>query len=311
MVLAAGLGTRLLPLTRDRAKPSLSFVGKPILSWVLDGLADAGVTDAVVNLHHAPRSILDVLRSRGDAPPRVTTSDETAEVLGTGGALVPVRATFRDGGDFFVVNGDCVHAIDYGALLRAHEASGASATLAVRGRGEPGFRSLLCSPDDEVTDFGVPTRGTPDERHYLSVQVVAPRLLDALPTDRRVFGSLSDWYPLARRAGHRIRVLETEAEWHGVDSRELYLRATRDWLAARGRDAFIAPGADVHPTARVLEGSAVHAGCRVGAGAVLRGTALLEACVVGEAAELRGCLVGPGSCVPAGTRLLDETVVAP
>src|SRR5689334_4460955 len=116
MVLAAGKATRLRPLTNAIAKPALPFFGRAILDRVLDGLADAGVTEATVNLHHAPLTVRDLVGARGDALPVVSFSDESAELLGTGGALVPVRGRFESERELLLVNGDCVHAIDYSTI---------------------------------------------------------------------------------------------------------------------------------------------------------------------------------------------------
>lgn len=309
MVLAAGHGSRLLPLTRALAKPALPFVGRAILDRVLDGLVDAGVEEAIVNLHHAPASVRDLVEARGTAPPRVIWSDETEGLLGTGGALMPVRDLFEDD-DFLLVNGDCIHSLSYGALLADHRASGASATLAVLPRPAADFGVLLVDESGLVTSFGRPREGRPGERHFLSAQVVSPSLLTTLPSGPpRAFGSFGEWYPRAAAEGHVFRAFEMEAEWHAVDTRDRYLDATRQWLAVRGGQPLVEDGARVSPAARIGEGCAIHGGCVVERSAILHETVLLPGARVGEAAELRRCLVGPGHEVPAGTRH-EESVLA-
>lgn len=310
MVLAAGLGTRLLPLTRDVAKPALPFVGVPILGRVLDGLAEAGVEEAVVNLHHAPDSIRAVVAARGSALPRVRFSDETALLLGSAGALVPPRAWLEEAGEFLLVNADCVHAVDYEAAVRSHRATGASATLVSRARGEAPFRALVVDGEGRIVRWGDEVRGLPGERHFLSVQVVSSRLLEHLPAEPRPLSTFVDWYPRAAEAGHVFRVVESDAEWHGLDSRELYLDATRDWLARRGRASWIAAQAAVGAGAVLERGSAVHAGARVGAGARLSGTVLLPGAVVGAGAVVEDCLLGPDAVVPAEGRASGRIVAS-
>src|SRR6202020_1210023 len=86
MVLAAGLGLRMRPLTDHMPKPLVSVAGRPLLDHVLDKLADAGVTEGVVNVHYLPDQIINHVASR--ARPRVIISDERDEVLGTGGGVV-------------------------------------------------------------------------------------------------------------------------------------------------------------------------------------------------------------------------------
>src|SRR3954469_23614179 len=103
MVLAAGLGLRMRPLTEHLPKPLVSVAGRPLLDHVLDKLTEAGVTDAVVNVHYLPDQIIDHVASR--TLPRVTISDERDQVLGTGGGVV--KALPLLGLDpFFHVNSD-------------------------------------------------------------------------------------------------------------------------------------------------------------------------------------------------------------
>ena len=103
MVLAAGLGLRMRPLTEKMPKPLVSVAGQPLLDHVLDKLAQAGVTEAVVNVHYLPDQIIDHVASR--KRPRVIISDERDQVLGTGGGVVKARPLLGDA-PFFHVNSD-------------------------------------------------------------------------------------------------------------------------------------------------------------------------------------------------------------
>src|SRR4051794_16904082 len=101
MVLAAGLGLRMRPLTDHMPKPLVRVAGQPLLNHVLDKLATAGVTEAVVNVHYLPDQIIDHTATR--SRPRVTISDERDQVLGTGGAVVKALPLLGDR-PFFHVN---------------------------------------------------------------------------------------------------------------------------------------------------------------------------------------------------------------
>ena len=103
MVLAAGLGLRMRPLTERMPKPMVPVAGKPLLDHVLDKLADAGVGEAVVNVHYLPDQIIDHVAHR--SRPRVIISDERDEVLGTGGAVVKALPLLGDA-PFFHLNAD-------------------------------------------------------------------------------------------------------------------------------------------------------------------------------------------------------------
>ena len=103
MVLAAGFGLRMRPLTERMPKPLVTVAGKPLLDHVLDKLADAGVNDAVVNVHYLPDQIIDHVKGR--ARPRITISDERDAVLGTGGGVVKALPLLGDA-PFFHLNAD-------------------------------------------------------------------------------------------------------------------------------------------------------------------------------------------------------------
>jgi N-acetyl-alpha-D-muramate 1-phosphate uridylyltransferase len=103
MVLAAGLGLRMRPLTETLPKPLVSVAGKPLLDHVLDRLADAGVTEAVVNVHYLPDQIIAHTATR--SRPRVIISDERNEVLGTGGGVVKALPLLGPA-PFFHINSD-------------------------------------------------------------------------------------------------------------------------------------------------------------------------------------------------------------
>src|SRR3569832_2192688 len=104
MVLAAGLGTRMRPLTDTKPKPLVPVAGKPLLDHVLDRLADAGVERAVVNVHYLAEQIIAHTKSR--TTPRVTISDERGLLLGTGGG---VKARPELGAaPFFHINSDTI-----------------------------------------------------------------------------------------------------------------------------------------------------------------------------------------------------------
>src|SRR6187401_2158716 len=104
MVMAAGLGTRMRPLTETRPKPMVRVAGKPLIDHALDRLAAAGIARAVVNVHHFPEVVEAHLRSR--AVPQVSISDERALLLETGGGMVSAQAQLPD--PFFCVNSDII-----------------------------------------------------------------------------------------------------------------------------------------------------------------------------------------------------------
>ena len=130
MILAAGYGTRLWPLTIDRAKPAIPFLGRPLVGYVAEYLARHGFREIAVNLHHEGESVRAALGDGTRFGVRLEYFEEP-EILGPGGALDNARA-WLEGGTFVVVNGKIATDIDLGAALRAHRNAQAVATLVLR-----------------------------------------------------------------------------------------------------------------------------------------------------------------------------------
>jgi NDP-sugar pyrophosphorylase family protein len=130
MILAAGYGTRLWPLTIDRAKPAIPFMGRPLVGYTAEYLARFGCDEVAVNLHHQPESVRAALGDGRAYGVRLVYFDEPV-ILGTSGALDNARA-FLARDTFVVVNGKIATSIDLGAALTTHRRTGALATLVLR-----------------------------------------------------------------------------------------------------------------------------------------------------------------------------------
>src|SRR5215208_6341707 len=130
MILAAGYGTRLWPLTIDRTKPAIPFMGRPLIGYVAEYLAGHGFDDIVVNLHHQPASVRAALGDGGEFGVRFHYVEEPV-ILGTSGAIGNARHLL-DGDAFVVINGKLATDIDLREALATHRRTGALATLVLR-----------------------------------------------------------------------------------------------------------------------------------------------------------------------------------
>ena len=133
MIFAAGLGSRLRPLTDERPKALVELNGKPLITGVIEKLAAAGVTEIVVNLHHFADELRQYL-AKNDFGLPIHFSDEKKLLLDTGGGLKKAAEFFKDGGPFFAYNVDILTDIDLTKLYHQHLENKALATLAVRKR---------------------------------------------------------------------------------------------------------------------------------------------------------------------------------
>jgi MurNAc alpha-1-phosphate uridylyltransferase len=187
MILAAGLGTRLGPITRDTPKALVDIHGAPILEHIARRLIAAGADHIIINVHHHAQRIIDFVRSRDDFGVRVSISHEVDAPLETGGGLLHARPLFRRDASFFLHNVDVLCDADLNAMYAAHVGSGALATLAVNTR--PTSRLLLfdenglCGRMSAGGGAGAEvhsTGGDPRALAFAGIHVISPPLLDMI-----------------------------------------------------------------------------------------------------------------------------------
>lgn len=295
LVLTAGLGTRLRPLTTYRAKPAMPVGAEPLVGRILQQLAAAGITDVVLNLHHLPATITREVGDGSQYDVRVRYSWEQPTVLGSGGG--PRHALpLLDADTLLIVNGDTLCDLPIRALWDAHVAGGALVTLGLMPHPEPGRYGGVTVADDRVAGIavrvdgggqphGVPTpvaegpvtgfvprTSTVPSVHFPGLQVVHRSALAHLP-DNTPASSVGGVYD------HLIA--ERRGAVHGVV------------FAARFED--VGTVDDYRRTCRALAGD--------GAGNVVAPTARIAA-----SATLRDTIVWPGACVPDHCTL-DRVIV--
>jgi mannose-1-phosphate guanylyltransferase len=277
MVLAAGLGTRLKPLTDARAKPLVPVGDRPALAHVLDRLRGAGATPIVVNAHHRAGDV----RAFVEAQPAGVAVSEERDLLGTAGGLSHARALLGEG-DVLVWNADILADVDVRGLVEAHAAGDATATLLVQplaaGTGSVGLDESGRIVRLRRERFGMEASGG----EFLGVHVLGAALRARLPAQG---GLVEDVFVPAMARGETLRARLHLGAWHDVGTLAAYLAANRAWLAAHGLASWVGPGARVDP-AVTLEG------CVVGAGAVVEGSGVLSACVVWPGAHAVAPLQG-------------------
>jgi mannose-1-phosphate guanylyltransferase len=262
MVLAAGLGTRLLPLSALRAKPLVPIGDRPALAHVLERLRAGGVDRVVVNAHHHRAEVVAFARAQ---PGDVAVSEEQ-DLLGTAGGIAHARHLLGDG-DVLVWNADILAAVDAHALVEAHERGGAEATLVVqrlpRGQGSVGLDASGRVVRLRQERFGDEASGG----EFLGVHVIGAALRVGLPARG---GLIEDVYVPAMARGAPIRAFFHDGSWHDVGTVAAYLEANLAWLTSRGMASFVGSGARVAPGVS-LDRSVVGSGARVdGSGALVR-----------------------------------------
>jgi mannose-1-phosphate guanylyltransferase len=256
MVLCAGLGTRLRPLTEWRAKPMVPVGDAPAVDHVLARVAHVPIR--VVNVHHRPGDL-----ERWAAGSDVSVSHEV-DLLGTAGGVAHARALLGEG-DVLVWNGDILSELDAPALIAAHAGAGAAATLAVRPRAASttGQGNVGLSADGRVVRlrdarFGDELRSA----DFLGVHVVSRALREELPAKGCLVG---DVYIPALARGVPIAAHVVDAPFVDIGTISDYVAANHAWLARRREHAWAAPDASVNAA---IDGSIVGARTRIDAPAL-------------------------------------------
>jgi mannose-1-phosphate guanylyltransferase len=307
MVLGAGLGTRLRPLTEELAKPACPVLGRPLIEFPLSRLANLNPRTVVVNLHHLP----DTLRARLDPPPfglPIETIYEP-EILGTGGGLKNARAVLAGAEAIVLLNGDTICEADLRELVADHLASEALATLLLLD--DPRVKrygAVEIDDDGAVVDIAG-LRQTPGARRglFAGAHVLSPKIFDLLPT-ADVFCIVREAYlPLLAAKPGAVRGLLTKARFFDLGTPHDYLLAQWALLDDPGDFGFAVDGlASAEPgvfatsplSCRVLTPVLVAAGARVHPEAELGPYVVVGArAEVGPAARLSHAAVWPGAMV--------------
>ena len=229
LILAAGLGTRLRPLTDSRPKALVDVGGRPLLQIAIERLAAAGVEHVVVNTHHMAGMVAGYLASRR-WPCRVEVSDESGHLLDTGGALSFAARLFSGSDDVLVHNVDVLSTVDLAALEACHRGSGNTVTLCVSRRHTS--RLLAFSGEGQLLGrYGGGAEGLPPGAQALAfsgISMVAPRLFGLLPPPGTAFPAIDRYIDLAR-SGERIGRFEHDAAaWLDVGKPET-LKIAEQW----------------------------------------------------------------------------------
>jgi mannose-1-phosphate guanylyltransferase len=309
MVLAAGLGTRLRPITYEIAKPMVPVLDRPVMAHIVDLLERHGVEQIVANLHYFPDPIRDYF---GD---RVAYRFEP-ELLGTAGG-VRNCADLLGEGTFLVISGDALTDIDLSALLASHRERGAIATVAARQ--VPDTREygvVLHDGDGRITGF----QEKPEPQDALSdlgncgIYCLEPAIFDYFPP-RPFVDWAQDVFPALLASSAPFFVHQIEEYWNDVGSLAELRQGTFDALAGELRIEIA--GRELAPGVIVGEGSAIDTleslegpiwigrDVSLGAGVRLRGPIVIgDGASVGEGSALRETIVFPGTEVPASSILI-------
>ncbi len=232
IVLSAGYGTRLWPLTEDRTKPAIPILGKPLVGYVAEYLAGYGIDEIVVNLHHRPESVRRALGDGSRFGVRLHYVEEPV-ILGTSGALDNTREFFERE-TFVVVNGKIITDIDLHAAIETHRRMNALSTLVLLPNVRRERFSVVETENGRVKGFGrMPVAEGPVPLMFTGIHIMEPRILEYVP--RGVFSdSVTDIYPKAMANGEIVAAHIASGRWRELSTLKRYLDINVELLKEEG-----------------------------------------------------------------------------
>ena len=306
MVLAAGLGTRLKPITFELPKPMVPVLDRPVMAHITGLLERQGFDQVIANLHYFPDTIRDYF---GD---RLEYRYEE-ELLGTAGGV-------RNVADFFgedpvvVVSGDALTDIDLNALLERHRTAGGIGTLTVKRVADTReYGVVIHDSDGRIQGF----QEKPDPSEALSelgncgIYCFSPEIFDYFP-DRPFVDWANDVFPVLLENDVAFHVHETEDYWNDVGSLDELRQGTFDALEGRltvettgttiADGLTVGQGTDLAGVAHMEPPVWVGERCRIGEGVRLMGPVVIgDDCSIGSGSALRDSIVFPGTALEDGT----------
>jgi NDP-sugar pyrophosphorylase family protein len=313
VVLAAGEGRRLRPLTLRTPKPLLPVLGRPILEHTLDQLRAIDCEGVAINLHHLGDQIEKRFGFRYRGMPLHYSHEE--RLLGTSGALVPIRDFLSAADLVLVINGDSFCRWPLKRVLRRHRKRRPAVTLLVTRSADPrrfgggvgiDRHDLIVSFQPEES-FGAVKR----RRVFAGLHVLEPDVLARLPAGSSDF--IDDLYLPLLAAGKEILAVSSRRPWEDLGTPRRYLDGVLRAVAGRGprrltgRTSWVSPATRVDRSARVGP-AVVERGVTIGAGAEVKRCLLLPGSGVGRGARISDCIVGFDVEVPADTQVARRMI---
>ena len=301
LVLTAGLGTRLRPLTDVRAKPAIPVAGEPMIRRIIRALVSQSVTDLVLNLHHLPETITTVVGDGSDLGACVRYSWEGPQVLGSaGGPRLALPLLGRD--RFFIINGDTLTDVDLSRVAAAHERYGALVTLALVPNREPErYGGVVLDSNLGVAGFVRRGSSAAGSYHFIGVQMAQADVFRGL-TPHVPASSIGGVYDalIANQPG-TVRGYVCDAAFWDVGTTDDYWRTSLDFLRREGRpETLVGARVRIDPAARVSQ-SILWDDVEVGAGAVV------EDCIVCDCVRIPAGSYHRGEVIVQGTQAMKGT----
>ncbi len=303
-MLAAGQGERLRPLTDFLPKPLMPVRGQSVAARTIEELARAGCEAVAINLFYRGDDIRKALGDEQSGVP-ITYSQET-RLLGTLGALWPLREFLEPADLVVIVNGDSLCRWPIKKLIRRHHRNSSLSTLLVSKRVDPApfGGGITVDKKGKVVSLRskVPTENDQQRRLFMGAHVFSPKLLGRLQQGRSNF--VPDLYEPLIAAGEALGTVCTTRPWHDLGTPRHYLRGVLAWGR---RGGWVSPAAEVASSGKIKR-AVIEGGVRVDEGTEITTALVLQGARIGSGCRVFDSIIGPGVTLPSNTSVEGRLV---
>jgi mannose-1-phosphate guanylyltransferase len=316
MILAAGVGSRLAPITDSLPKPLIPVLGKPVIARIIDLLEGAGFTDLIANTHYLGHKIKQAFSGQ-----IVIRQEDTLSGVAGG---IRVCADFLRAGDdtFAIIMGDALTDLDLDAMLAVHKASGRAATLAVKKVEDTTHFGVVCFDETKrVTSFQEKPKPAEALSNWANtgVYLFEPAVLDWIPSakDAPVYDVASDLFPSLLKNNVEVGIFETDAYWADLGTHAQYRQTLADCLEGKFKVqisgqkyswGYLGEGTQMGAGCFIKGKAYIGENCRIGR-AIIKGNVIIEDnCVIEDDVVIEDSLILSGSIIRSGCRVRDTNI---
>lgn len=327
MVLAAGFGTRLQPLTHVLPKPMFPVLGRPLLSHTFDILESANITDVAVNVHHLPDFIINYFEKQKLHDLNLHFSREE-KILGTAGGIKKMEG-FLEGGPFILINSDIITDIKLDKVIDFHKKNNSKLTLVVRQDIFPEqYDSIKICKDGRIVHFvGASSMNIPGNTTrvmFTGIQIIEPEIFKRIP-EGQFCGTTESIFPQMIKDEVPVYGYLHNGYWKDMGNRENYLQVNSDALDERVslkgvspnelNNPLIIPPVLVDRNCQVAENSqigpytVIGPNCNIKSGAIIENSILWEGVTIGAGSNIKGSVIAQNRTIGDGKNIINESVI--
>ena len=314
MILAAGFGTRLKPLTNDLPKPLFPVLNRPILEHALHFLSTNGIKDIAINLHHKSEKIIDYFGDGKDFGVNLHFSKEE-KILGTAGGIKKLQPFFQNE-TFLVINSDILADVDLKNVLKFHKDKNSKLTLVVRQ--DPNaekYDSIQRIEEGRIVHFlghSIKNSEPTTQVMFTGIQIMEPEIFARIP-ENKFCGTVEDVFPGMIQDELPVYSFLHKGYWIDMGTSETYIQAQMDALVGKiplkispsqnTEEPLVVPpvhigkGCEISQDAQVGPYTVMGDGCRIRSGAVVKNSILWAEVTVGGGLTVQNSILGEGVAI--------------